>query len=50
MASSGIRIGAWDYLQWKHVTPMKNEKGQIIAAKIVVYGGGRRGILLLHYA
>jgi hypothetical protein len=22
MVSSGIRIGAWDYLQWKHVSPM----------------------------
>ena len=39
MASSGIRIGAWDYLKWKHVTPIKNEKGQIIAAKIIVYAG-----------
>ncbi len=24
MASSGIRLGAWDYLQWKHVEPMGN--------------------------
>jgi len=39
MASSGIRIGAWDYLQWKHVTPIKNEKGKMIAAKIIVYAG-----------
>ncbi|MFI5406567.1 MAG: hypothetical protein ACHQ1D_08650 [Nitrososphaerales archaeon] len=39
MASSGIRIGAWDYLKWKHVTPIKNEAGQIIAAKIIVYAG-----------
>jgi integrase len=37
MASSGIRIGAWDYLKWKHVTPIKNEKGQVVAAKIIVY-------------
>ena len=27
MASSGIRIGAWDYLQWKHVTPITNNVG-----------------------
>jgi hypothetical protein len=25
MASSGIRLGAWDYLQWKHVTPISCE-------------------------
>jgi len=39
MASSGIRLGAWDYLRWKHIIPMNNEKGDIIAAKIIVYGG-----------
>jgi len=41
MASSGIRIGAWDYIQWKHVKPVNNEKGEIIAAKLVVYAGDR---------
>jgi integrase len=39
MASSGIRIGAWDYLQWKHVKPISNDEGKIIAAKLVVYSG-----------
>ena len=39
MVSSGIRIGAWDYLQWKHVTPILDEKGQTIAAKLLVYAG-----------
>ena len=24
MVSSGIRIGAWEFLQWKHVTPITN--------------------------
>jgi len=39
MVSSGIRIGAWDYLLWKHVSPISNDEGEIIAAKITVYGG-----------
>jgi hypothetical protein len=39
MASSGIRIGAWDYLQWKHVKPISNDEGKIIAAKLIVYSG-----------
>jgi len=51
MVSSGIRIGAWEYLRWKHIRPLdKNgqpldrdlparEDAQIAAAKISVYGG-----------
>jgi hypothetical protein len=41
MVSSGIRIGAWDYLQWKHVIPMTNSSNEIIAAKLIVYAGDR---------
>ena len=26
MCSSGIRLGAWKYLRWKHVTPIRDEK------------------------
>lgn len=37
MCSSGIRLGAWDYLKWKHIIPIKNENNEIIAAKIRVY-------------
>ncbi len=37
MCSSGIRLGAWDYLKWKHIIPIKNDKGEVIAAKIRVY-------------
>jgi hypothetical protein len=39
MVSGGFRIGAWDYLKWKHITPLKNEEGEgeIIAAKVVIY-------------
>ena len=32
MVSSGIRIGAWDFLKWKHVKPYY-EKDKLIAAK-----------------
>jgi hypothetical protein len=41
MISSGIRVGAWDYLKWKHIIPIKNENGEVIAAKIIVYAGTR---------
>jgi hypothetical protein len=39
MASSGIRLGAWDYLLWKHITPITNQNGELTAAKIIVYAG-----------
>jgi integrase len=39
MVSSGIRIGAWDYLQWKHVSPITNDNGEIVAARLLVYAG-----------
>ena len=40
MLSSSIRLGAWDYLRVKDVTPIKDKKtGDIIAGKIVVYAG-----------
>jgi integrase len=33
--SSGIRVGSWDYLKWKHVIPIwKNNV--VIAAKLIV--------------
>ncbi len=38
MASSGIRLGAWDYLRWGHIRPIEKE-GEVIAAKIIVYAG-----------
>jgi hypothetical protein len=39
MASSGIRVGAWDYLKWGHITPIPDEENNsvIIAAKMRVY-------------
>ena len=36
MASSGIRIGAWDYLRWGHIRPIEKD-GEIVAAKMIVY-------------
>src|SRR6478609_3312545 len=36
MASSGIRLGAWDYLKWGHIRPIERD-GEIVAAKIIVY-------------
>jgi hypothetical protein len=38
MVSSGIRVGAWDYLKFKHIIPLKRE-GHIVAAKLIVYAG-----------
>jgi len=39
MLSSGIRLGAWDFLKWKHIMPLLNDKNEVIAAKIIVYAG-----------
>ena len=33
MISSGIRIGAWDYLQWKHIVPIPNPDNSIAAER-----------------
>jgi hypothetical protein len=38
MVSSGIRLGAWDYLRWGHIHPICSND-DIIAAKILVYAG-----------
>ena len=42
MVSSGIRLGAWDDLKWRHIQPIESnrEEGKVIAAKKVrVYTG-----------
>jgi len=38
MASSGMRIGGWENLDWAHVEPIKKE-GKIAAARLRVYAG-----------
>jgi hypothetical protein len=38
MASSGIRLGAWDFLKWEHITPITRD-GNLVAARILVYAG-----------
>jgi hypothetical protein len=35
--STGVRVGAWDYMKWKRIIPLKGENGDIIAAKLLVY-------------
>jgi hypothetical protein len=51
MISSRIRIGAWDFPKWKHANPLYNEKGGIMAAKLIVYANeADRRILFIHYA
>ena len=35
MLSSGIRVGAWEFLKWQHVIPIERE-GVIVAAKLMV--------------
>ena len=41
MASSGIRLGALEYLKWKHVIPIRGENDFFIikAAKLIIYAG-----------
>ena len=42
LVSSGIRIGAFETLKWKHITPFySKDKNEVIAAKILVYPGDR---------
>jgi hypothetical protein len=45
MLSSGMRVGAWDYLKWKHIIPIKNEEDKVIAAKIRIYAGEKEEYL-----
>lgn len=35
--STEMRVGAWDYMKWKHIKPINDEKGGVLAAKLIVY-------------
>lgn len=37
MLSSGIRVGAWNWLRWKHVKPIYDANKDLLAAKLRVY-------------
>ena len=39
MASSGIRLGAWDYLKRGHIKPIERS-GKTVAARVIVYADG----------
>jgi hypothetical protein len=39
MTSSGIRLGAWDYLRWGNIKPIEKEGIGVVAAKMIVYEG-----------
>jgi hypothetical protein len=39
MASGGFRVGAWDWLRWKHVIPQFDRNTEVVAAKVIIYEG-----------
>lgn len=42
MISSGIRVGAWNWLKWKHVNPIYDEdNNELLSARLQVYSGER---------
>ena len=49
MATSGIRLGAWDYLRWSDISPF-TQNGKVIGAKITVYSGEEDEYFSLYHA
>ena len=41
LLSSGIRVGAFETLRWKHIIPIKDDLGNIVAARMTVYPGDK---------
>ena len=39
MIFSGIRVGAFETLRWKHIVPIKDDNDKIVAAKMTIYLG-----------
>jgi hypothetical protein len=40
MVSGAFRISSWDFLKWKNVSPIKEEKtNEVLAAKMIIYSG-----------
>jgi integrase len=37
LCSSGMRVGAVPHLKWKHIEPKRNEKGELLGAKVTAY-------------
>jgi integrase len=37
LISSGIRIGAFDNMRWKHISSITDDKGVVVAARLIVY-------------
>ena len=44
MISGGIRIGAWDEINWGHVQPVYKEE-KVVAAKLMIYPGDVEGYI-----
>jgi hypothetical protein len=46
MISSGIRIGSWEHLQWKHVVPVIRNN-VFVAAKLIVKNTMKYGFITI---
>ena len=51
MIYSGIRVGAWYFLKWKNVIPIRRDDKdhEFVTAKFVVYGGEKEEYYFFYY-